>query len=60
MVKKKRKHTKPSKTDVSYESLPSSVRSGIEKVLAYRKRLNLPDDSVERKAKAVKYYNPPA
>jgi hypothetical protein len=41
---------------VTFEDLPLSVRASVERTIAYRKRLALPDDSKERKQRAVEYF----
>lgn len=41
---------------VKYEDLPLDTRKGIEKAVAYRKSLGLPDDTEDRKEKAIKYF----
>lgn len=47
----------PVKVDkFSYNDLPLSIRVGVEQTLAYRKKLGLNDDSVERKERAIKYF----
>jgi hypothetical protein len=42
--------------EFTFEDLPLSVRVGVENNIAYRKKLNLPDDSKERKQRAVQYF----
>ena len=37
----------------TFEDLPLSIQADIEHIIAYRKRLNLPDDSKERKQRAI-------
>ncbi len=38
------------------DDLPLSIQVQIERDIALRKRLNLPDDSKERKERAVRYF----
>ena len=40
----------------TFEDLPLSEQKGIERILTYRHNLGLPDDSIERKQKAVNYF----
>jgi hypothetical protein len=40
----------------TFDDLPLSVRTQVERDILYRKRLNLFDDSKERKERAVKYF----
>ena len=40
----------------SFTDLPLSVRLGVENTIKLRVRLKLPDDSVERKAQAIKMF----
>jgi hypothetical protein len=42
--------------EYTYNDLPKSVKDKIEKDLTYRRKLKLPDDSQERKDKALKYF----
>ncbi len=41
---------------VTFKDLPPYIQKAVESVLTYRKNLSLPDDSVERKERAVKYW----
>lgn len=41
---------------VKYSDLPIMLRNGIEHIIEYRRRLEVFDDSVERKERAVRYY----
>lgn len=43
-------------TVTTFEDLPLSIRIQVEKDIAFRKRLNLFDDSEDRKARALRYY----
>ena len=40
----------------SFNDLPLSVRVGVEKTIKLSKRLKLPDDSEERKSRAIKMF----
>jgi hypothetical protein len=40
----------------TFDDLPLSIRTQVERDILYRKRLNLFDDSKERKERAVKYF----
>ena len=40
----------------AFNDLPLSIRTGVERIIAYRKKLGLLDDSKERKAKAIRYF----
>jgi hypothetical protein len=40
----------------SFDDLPLSIRMQVERIIAYRKAHNLPDDSKERKEQAVKMF----
>mgnify|MGYP001575989296 CR=1 FL=1 len=40
----------------SFEDLPLSIRMRVENTLKVRKRLKLPDDSVERKVQAIEMF----
>lgn len=42
--------------EYTYDDLPQNIKDKIETDLAYRRSLNLPDDSQERKDKALKYF----
>jgi hypothetical protein len=42
--------------EFTYIDLPLSVRMGVENTLKMRARLKLPDDSEERKARAIKMF----
>jgi len=41
---------------VKYSDLPTTLRNEIEHIIEYRRRLEVFDDSVERKERAVRYY----
>lgn len=41
--------------ELTYEDLPESTRIGVEKSIAFRRNLNLEDDSEVRKQNAVNY-----
>ena len=65
MVKKvKRKYTRKVSPDnvqaksggLKYSDLPLSLRNEIEHIIEWRKKLNLFDDSVERKERALRYH----
>jgi len=61
---KKRKYTRkvspeiiqPKSDGLKYSDLPLSLRKEIEHIIEHRKALNLFDDSVERKERAVRYW----
>jgi len=57
---KKRKYTRKAleskSSGINYESLPITLRNEIECIIEGRKCLGLPDDSVERKERAVRYW----
>jgi len=67
-MKQKRKYTRKVKPQPSpeiiqaksdgfkYSDLPLSLREEIEHIIEYRKKLNLFDDTVERKERALRYY----
>jgi len=62
MVKKRKYTRKVSpeavlvKSDgLNYSDLPLSLREEIERIIEWRKQLNLFDDSVERKERALRY-----
>jgi len=40
---------------LKYTDLPLSLRKEIERIIEWRKSLGLPDDSVERKERALRY-----
>lgn len=40
----------------TFEDLPLSIRIGVENIITYRENLKLPDDSKERKQRALNYY----
>ncbi len=40
----------------TFNDLPQSIRIRVERDIAYRKRLNLLDDSKERKERAIRYF----
>ena len=42
--------------EFTYIDLPLSVRMGVENTIKLRARLHLPDDSVERKSRAIKMF----
>ncbi len=42
--------------DFSFDDLPLSIRQGVENTIKLRKRLGLPDDSKERKEKAIRMF----
>jgi hypothetical protein len=39
-----------------YTDLPLDVRRSIEKIIVYRKGLDLPDDTEDRKQRAIRYF----
>ena len=41
---------------LSYDDLPISTRTRIEAYIEFRKKMNLPDDSKERRERAVKLF----
>lgn len=43
-------------TGFSFNDLPASIRLGVENTIKARARLHLPDDSKERRERAVKYF----
>jgi len=57
----KRKYTRKVKPEViksdgfKYSDLPLSLRKEIEHIIEWRKMLNLFDDTVERKERALRY-----
>ena len=61
---KKRKYTRKVSPEIiqsdsdgfKYSDLPLSLREEIEHIIEYRKSLNLFDDTVERKERALRYY----
>ncbi len=46
----------PTVKGFSFEDLPLSIRIQVENTLKMRKRLKLPDDSVERRLRAIKMF----
>ncbi len=44
------------KSEFSFEDLPLSTRTFVERVIKYRKARGLPDDSKIRKERAIKYF----
>ena len=50
------KSTTAEPKSISYEDLPLKTRTSIDKIIEYRKTLDLPDDSEDRKERAVKYF----
>jgi len=60
----KRKYTRkvspeiiqPDSGGLKYSDLPLSLRKDIEHIIEWRKSLNLFDDSVERKERALRYH----
>ena len=58
----KRKYTRKVSPEVvkpnglKYSDLPLSLSKEIESIIEFRKRLNLFDDTVERKERAVRYW----
>ena len=67
-MKQKRKYTRkvkpqpspeiiqPKSDSLKYSDLPLSLRKEIEHIIEHRKALNLFDDTVERKERAVRCY----
>lgn len=43
-------------SNITYEDLPPKTRLSIDKIIENRKLLGLPDDSEERKKRAVDYF----
>lgn len=41
---------------ISYEDLPFKTRTSIDKLIEWRKTLDLPDDGAGRKERATKYF----
>ena len=48
--------TSSSHKEFVYIDLPFSIRQGVENSIEMRKRVGLPDDSKERKERAIKYF----
>jgi hypothetical protein len=46
----------PIDKDLTFEDLPKDRQEKINKVIEWRKNLNLPDDSEDRKRRAVEYF----
>ncbi len=44
------------KPTFTYDNLPMGIRVGVDRAIKLRARLHLPDDSKERKQRAVRYF----
>ena len=59
MKKVKRKYTRkvsPEAKSDGFNDLPLSLRKEIEHIIEWRKKLDLSDDTVERKERALRYH----
>lgn len=46
----------PVAKEITYDDLPESTKKQIESSIAHRKMLHLPDDSEDRKIRALRYF----